>query len=132
MLHSEVNLLIQHIIVQDQDGQNNNNLSAKPSTPLGSVPISLFFWLAKVVLLGSSTSMSKDSYPTLPFTISSLMTPTTSSSNNLLALSMVFPSNNFDTWAIDRNIQCWYMNKNYLSLQLCVACHQEHVCVTWL
>ena len=23
-LHSEVNLLIQHIIVQDQDGQNNN------------------------------------------------------------------------------------------------------------
>ena len=24
-LHSEVNLLIQHIIVQDQDGQNNKN-----------------------------------------------------------------------------------------------------------
>ena len=24
LLHSEVNLLIQHIIVQDQDGQNNN------------------------------------------------------------------------------------------------------------
>ena len=24
-LHSEVNLLIQHIIVQEQDGQNNNN-----------------------------------------------------------------------------------------------------------
>ena len=23
-LHSEVNLIIQHIIVQDQDGQNNN------------------------------------------------------------------------------------------------------------
>ena len=23
-MHSEVNLLIQHIIVQDQDGQNNN------------------------------------------------------------------------------------------------------------
>jgi hypothetical protein len=27
LLHSEVNLLIQHIIVQDQDGQKNNNLS---------------------------------------------------------------------------------------------------------
>ena len=26
MLHSEVNQLIQHIIVQDQDGQNNNIL----------------------------------------------------------------------------------------------------------
>ena len=25
-LHSEVNRLIQHIIVQDQDGQNNNTL----------------------------------------------------------------------------------------------------------
>ena len=25
-LHSEVNLLIQHIIVQDQDGKNNNNV----------------------------------------------------------------------------------------------------------
>ena len=25
-LHSEVNLIIQYIIVQDQDGQNNNNL----------------------------------------------------------------------------------------------------------
>ena len=25
-LHSEVNQLIQHIIVQDQDGQNNNTL----------------------------------------------------------------------------------------------------------
>ena len=25
-LHSEVNLLIQHVIVQDQDGQNNNIL----------------------------------------------------------------------------------------------------------
>ena len=25
-LHSEVNLLIQHIIVQDQDGQNNNSI----------------------------------------------------------------------------------------------------------
>jgi hypothetical protein len=25
-LHNEVNLLIQHIIVQDQDGQNNNTL----------------------------------------------------------------------------------------------------------
>ena len=24
VLHSEVNLLIQHIIVQDQDGKNNN------------------------------------------------------------------------------------------------------------
>ena len=27
-LHSEVNLLIQHIIVQDQDGQNNNNINS--------------------------------------------------------------------------------------------------------
>ena len=25
-LHSEVNLLIQHIVVQDEDGQNNNIL----------------------------------------------------------------------------------------------------------
>ena len=25
-LHSEVNVLIKHIIVQDEDGQNNNNI----------------------------------------------------------------------------------------------------------
>ena len=29
-LHSEVNQLIQHMIVQDQDGQNNNNNECNP------------------------------------------------------------------------------------------------------
>ena len=41
-LHSEVNILIQHIIVQDQDGQNNNT-KKNPSTSAGFQPTNLGF-----------------------------------------------------------------------------------------
>ena len=30
LLHSEVNLLIQHVIAEDQDGQNNNTVVTGP------------------------------------------------------------------------------------------------------